>query len=96
MKSLSGQSAVDTAAALNNTRLVGLYFSAHWCGPCRQFTPMLIEVYEHLKEEFPTHGLEMVFVSSDRDEAGFRQYYASMPWLAVPFGGPQIGQLKMR
>ena len=22
--------------------LVGFYFSAHWCGPCRAFTPKLV------------------------------------------------------
>ena len=87
---------VDTTNALNNTRLVALYFSAHWCGPCRQFTPMLAELYSHLKEEFPTHGLEIVFVSSDRDFGGFQQYFAAMPWKAVPFGGLVIPQIKQR
>ena len=24
-------------------KYVGLYFSASWCGPCRKFTPKLIE-----------------------------------------------------
>ena len=71
--------------ALHNTRLVGLYFSAHWCPPCRRFTPMLIEAYNHLKEVFPTHGLEIVFISSDRSDQEFHQYYASMPWAAVPY-----------
>jgi len=42
-------------------------------------------MYETLKDAFPAHGLEIVFVSSDRDANGFRQYYASMPWLAIPF-----------
>ena len=28
---------------------------------------------------------EIVFVSSDRDEAAFSQYYETMPWLALPF-----------
>jgi peptide-N4-(N-acetyl-beta-glucosaminyl)asparagine amidase len=89
---------VDTPNALYNTRLVGLYFSAHWCPPCRRFTPMLAELYSHLKEEFSTHGLEMVFVSSDRDESGFQQYFVSMPWIAVPFqsGGMIIPRIKAR
>jgi len=26
-----------------------------------------------------------VFVSSDRDEEAFKEYFASMPWLALPF-----------
>lgn len=52
---------------------------------CRSFTPVLTEMYELLKESYPTHGLEIVFVSSDRDAGEFNQYFASMPWLAVPF-----------
>ncbi|KAL9184428.1 hypothetical protein ACHAXT_002514 [Thalassiosira profunda] len=78
-------SLVDTSSALANTRLVALYFSAHWCGPCRAFTPMLIEMYHHLKEAFPTHGLEIVFVSGDRDDGQFQQYYGTMPFAALPF-----------
>jgi hypothetical protein len=46
---------------------------------------MLIEMYMHLKEAFPTHGLEVVFVSSDRDLHSYENYYASMPWWAIPF-----------
>jgi thiol-disulfide isomerase/thioredoxin len=76
---------VSTMATLQNAKLVALYFSAHWCGPCRSFTPMLSEMYQHLKDEVPTHGLEIVFVSSDRDISGFDRYYESMPWLAIPF-----------
>ena len=28
---------------------------------------------------------EVVFVSSDNDESSFDEYYAEMPWLAVPY-----------
>lgn len=84
---------VDTEVALHNSRLVALYFSAHWCGPCRRFTPMLAEFYTHLKEAvLPTHGLEIVFVSSDRDPNGFNQYYDSMPWLSLPFDQRSLKQ----
>lgn len=44
---------------------------------------MLAEMYTILKEEFPTHGLEIVFVSGDRNPSEFEQYFSSMPWLAV-------------
>lgn len=46
---------------------------------------MLAEMYLYLKEKHPTHGLEIVFVSSDRDENSFLRYFSSMPWLAIPF-----------
>jgi Thioredoxin-like/PUB domain len=46
---------------------------------------MLAELYQVLKESHPTHGLEIVFVSSDRDEASFAAYFGSMPWLAIPY-----------
>lgn len=46
---------------------------------------MLVEFYHVLNEAFPSHGLEIVFVSSDRDPSTFQTYYRTMPWLAVPF-----------
>ena len=45
-------------------KLVGLYFSAHWCPPCRRFTPRLVDFRDRLGKESP---LEIVFVSCDRD-----------------------------
>ena len=63
--------------------LLALYFSAHWCGPCRAFTPQLKEFYEKTSRE----DLEIVFVSLDRDLEQFRQYFATMPWLAMDFEG---------
>ena len=77
---------VSTADALAGKH-VALYFSAHWCPPCRGFTPELAKLYvSHLKAK----GLEIVFVSSDHDEAGFSSYYAEMPWLALPYGEREL------
>jgi len=60
---------------------IGLYFSAHWCPPCRGFTPKLAEFYKSgLKEK-----MEIVFVSSDRDKEAFDEYFGEMPWLALPY-----------
>jgi len=73
---------VATATALSDKKAVALYFSAHWCPPCRGFTPQLAEWYT---ADLQKKGLEIVFVSSDKDQGAFDDYAASMPWLALPF-----------
>ena len=128
---------VPTAEALKDKKFVFVYFSAHWCPPCkwsclflvfiarhrpcppckrpclflvfiarhrpwlmsetaseqlvcthvvragRGFTPVLAEKYKAKVVADPS--VEVVFVSSDRDQAGFDGYYGEMPWLALPF-----------
>ena len=32
-------------ALLLDADVIGVYYSAHWCPPCRQFTPQLAEIY---------------------------------------------------
>ena len=66
-------------------KVVGLYFSAHWCPPCRGFTPKLAEWYTNVTSGLLKDKLEIVFVSSDKDEKSFDEYFAEMPWLALPF-----------
>uniref|UniRef100_A0A3B3S0R0 Nucleoredoxin n=1 Tax=Paramormyrops kingsleyae TaxID=1676925 RepID=A0A3B3S0R0_9TELE len=62
---------------------VGVYFSAHWCPPCRSLTRVLVESYRTVKES--GQKFEIVFVSADRSEESFKQYFSEMPWLAVPY-----------
>ncbi|KAJ4755342.1 Nucleoredoxin [Rhynchospora pubera] len=64
-------------------KTVGLYFSAHWCPPCRGFTPKLAETYQNLTSQ--SKPLEVIFISHDEDEESFTSYFSEMPWLAVPF-----------
>ncbi|KAL7552197.1 hypothetical protein ACHAWF_015414 [Thalassiosira exigua] len=71
-------SGVPTASALGGKKLVALYFSASWCPPCRTFSPQLIEFYNACKDD-----LEVVFVSSDRDDNSFNEYFGKFPWLAM-------------
>ena len=37
-----------TADKMADVEAVGIYFSAHWCPPCRGFTPKLVESYEKM------------------------------------------------
>merc|ERR1719359_1804216 len=78
---------VKTSEALTNKTAIALYFSAHWCPPCRGFTPQLAEWY---LKSLKAKGLEIVFVSSDRDEAAFKEYYEGMPWLALSYSDREI------
>ncbi|KFK40790.1 hypothetical protein AALP_AA2G041400 [Arabis alpina] len=68
-----------------------MYFSAHWCPPCRAFTPKLVEVYKQIKER--DEAFELIFISSDRDPEAFSEYYSQMPWLALPYGDPRKSTL---
>ncbi|KAF5726744.1 nucleoredoxin 1 [Tripterygium wilfordii] len=71
-----------------------LYFSAHWCPPCRAFLPTLIEAYNKIKEK--DAAFEIIFISSDRDQAAFDEYFSEMPWLALPFGDERKATLSRR
>ena len=73
----------------SSPKYTALYFSAHWCPPCRMFTPKLVEWYNSFKAKHPE--FELVFVSSDRDEQAMKDYIAGdkMPWPAVKFDQAQ-------
>lgn len=74
---------VPTASILGG--VVGLYFSAHWCPPCRGFTPVLSEWYKSFTEKNPDKKFHLVFVSSDRSEHDFKEYHKEMGFHALPF-----------
>lgn len=80
LQSKSGEITIE--AALAGKEAIGIYFSAHWCPPCKGFTPQLAKAYNN---SLRSKGLEVIFVSSDRSEKEFENYHKEMPWLAVPY-----------
>ena len=84
---------IDTKTALQGKKLVAVYYSASWCGPCRGFTPNLVKFYKQVAK---SNGLEVILVGSDRKEKDMMNYMKkdSMPWLAVPFDDPSNAGLK--
>jgi len=64
-------------------KIIAVYFSAHWCQPCRGFTPLLSKTYQDIIKA--NKAFEVVFVSSDSDEDNFKEYFKSMPWKAVSY-----------
>ncbi|KAL3794621.1 hypothetical protein ACHAWO_007487 [Cyclotella atomus] len=91
---------VFTSTALEGKKYVMLYFSAHWCPPCRAFTPLLAEAYNaHIKylnetntaegaevkaEQNSTGEIEVIFISLDSAVSEYEQYRSTMPWFSVP------------
>lgn len=91
--------------AIASKPYVLFYYSAHWCPPCRKFTPKLVEFYN---KNGGGEAFEIVFVSSDHSKEKMYGYMeeAGMSWLAVgyddvektdirSYGGPYIPSLVM-
>jgi len=78
------------AAALAG-KIVGLYFSAGWCPPCRKFSPELASFQSKHADDFT-----VCFVSSDHSEAEMRRFMAGKGFLAVPFHSEARRRLQAR
>jgi len=80
---------VDTSTL--DGKLVGVYFSAQWCPPCRAFTPSLVQLAKSEKNDF-----QVVFVSSDRSEEDQFKYMKEykMDWPTVRHGAPEVQKLR--
>ena len=99
--SLLGKHLVDAdgkavpAERLTKAKYVFVYYSAHWCGGCRAFTPELIKFYnEHKKGD----NLEVVFASADKSEAEMYAYMkeAGMPFMTVRYDKRATTTQKLR
>jgi thiol-disulfide isomerase/thioredoxin len=71
--------------SLSGKTVIALYFSAHWCPPCREFTPTLAATYTELSAKYPQ--FELVFVSWDKSEKDMEDYMESgkMNYPAINF-----------
>jgi nucleoredoxin len=74
-----------TDGRLAGVKYYGLYYSASWCGPCRQFTPGFINTYRQLRQKYP--DFEVVFISADRSARDMSDYMKAdgMPWTALKY-----------
>ncbi|XP_071108207.1 nucleoredoxin-like [Haliotis cracherodii] len=75
----------DPASLTREGAVVGLYFGAQWCPPCRHFTKQLLAFYNHVTSTKHDGALQIVFLSSDEEKEDFDEYFSTMPWLAVDF-----------
>jgi len=71
--------------AIGKKKFILYYFSAHWCPPCRKFTPQLVEYYNRVESVHPE--FEVVFYSFDKSASEMEQYMrdSNMPWPAIDY-----------
>ena len=67
-------------------KYVLLFFSAGWCPPCEQFLQVIKDFYSEVNIDQKL--IEVLYISSDKLEADFKETYAKMPWLTVPYSNP--------
>ncbi|XP_067137113.1 nucleoredoxin-like protein 2 [Centruroides vittatus] len=90
------KSQIQANDALADAEIIGFYFSAHWCGPCREFTPLLVSAYEEMKKL--NYKFEVVFVSFDENEESLFDYMKEShgDWYALPYGSTDTEKLKIQ
>jgi len=79
-KTLLNPQGKEVSSGILKGKYVGLYFSASWCGPCRSFTPKLIDFRNKHVEKF-----EVILIGGDgtsKDQMNYVKKY-QMPWLSM-------------
>lgn len=82
---LEGKSVRKFSDFKKPTKYYVFYYSASWCGPCQNYTPTLVALYNKIKPG--NDKFELVLISSDREEEAMEEYMKSksMPWPALKF-----------
>lgn len=75
-----------------DAQIVCLLFTANWCPPCRTFLTVLSDFY--LSVNSPKKRLEIIHITSDKDEAGFNEHFEQAPWVCIPYSDQRIDALK--
>ncbi|KAF8360996.1 hypothetical protein PRIPAC_87919 [Pristionchus pacificus] len=86
----------EVDASVLEGKTVGIYFSAHWCPPCRNFTPLLKDFHAELVDA--DAEFEIVFVSFDRNEEDLKKYLeeAHGEWYYLGLGDALIQSLSAK
>jgi len=81
--SLIGRGGVPAHVSELSGKVVALFFSADWSGPCRAFISQLSSIYQSARSA--NKPFEVVYVSADSDADSFNAALGSMPWRAIKF-----------
>jgi len=77
---------ISLEEALGGKEFIILYATANWCSHCRGYASKMNEFYRTLPSSHKT--VEVVFLSADHENLGFKDHYYYMPWLAVDYMDP--------
>lgn len=87
MEELLGPTLIGKTGPIPTGSITGryklLYFSAHWCPPCRGFTPKLGMFYDAVNAQHKQ--VEIIYISRDKNPDQYNEYYSEMPWVALPY-----------
>ena len=86
---------VHTNTLCGKQKVIGLYFAASWCPPCKDFTSKLKQLYNALRNRQVNHAIEnhnhvgiefeIVYISWDKSESEYIQSFSVMSWIGLPF-----------
>lgn len=85
LKKIEEGKLVKAKPDLSGIDYYAIYFSAHWCPPCRKFTPKLVSAYNELKGKHK--NFEVIFFSSDKGKKEMAEYMEEthMPWYGFDY-----------
>ena len=89
MKDILGEEFVDKdgnnlgADAVEGYKLIMVVYSASWWGGCKPFKANLKNLYAEWNKD-GAKNIQVVIISGDNDESGYKDTTAEMPWVAIP------------
>ncbi len=79
---------------IQSVPVVLYFFGAKWDAASVKIVPILAELYK--KWNKTKNNVEIVYISSDQNPQEWQEFYAQMPWLALPFEDSRVCELKLK
>merc|ERR1712176_120681 len=72
-----------SGASILKNQFIGIYFSASWCPPCREFTTIMKDSYKQIRSKYGDSSFEIVLAPLDTNETDWVEYRKGMPWYSL-------------